>query len=244
MKKLIVLLCLLGISLTGFSQSSTVTYTYYKVKVGHGVEFYTAVENHVNKYRKLGSPYEVSVLHITGGKHHGEYQFNSRYGLSWTEVAAAPSTTLEMKNDWARNVAPHIEAVTGGGISSYAPKVSNTTLKSSDTNPNRIIKTFVYTLKFAPPKEFWDVIAKFTKNWDKRGHSVVVLNSTTGPTTISFHRRLKTGLKELEGPNAIKDVWEELNGKDSFDKDMGIMRDYISEMDSFIATRQGDLSSK
>ena len=64
MKKLLLLVCLIGISLSGFSQSITGSYNYYKPKMGHSVAFQAAVEKYVAKYRKIGSKYEVRVFFI------------------------------------------------------------------------------------------------------------------------------------------------------------------------------------
>ena len=244
MKKLLLLVCLIGISLSGFSQSITGSYNYYKPKMGHSVAFQAAVEKYVAKYRKIGSKYEVSVFFIQGGKHHGEYIFQTTSGLSWTERDSAPNSTLEMRNDFAINVAPHTEAVIGGGINTYNANYSNAPYKSNDPNPNRVSRTMSMTLKFSPPKEFWDVIKKHAKYWDKKGHAIAVYYSQTGSSTLYFTRRLPNGFKDLEGPNTNRDIWEELYGKDSYDKDMAIMRNYIVETDVYFQTRQPTLSSK
>lgn len=244
MKKLIVLLCLLGISLTGFSQATTIQSSLYKIKVGHNLAFRAALEDHVNKFRKSGSPYELDVFYITGGTHRGEYRFNTRVGFSWEQRDASPSLTPEMQNDFAKNVAPHIEGITGGETYIYSKKNSNTPFKSTDTNPSRTSRTMMWYLKFSPPTEFWDVVGKYAKYWDKRGHLNIVLFSATGPSTLSFVRRLPNGLKELDGANVNREVWEELYGKDSFDKDMATMRPYIGGTEQFFATRVPSLSSK
>ena len=142
------------------------------------------------------------------------------------------------------NSAPHIEAVIGGGIYTYSADYSNTPYKSNDPNPNRVSRRRSMTLKFSPPKEFWDVIKKHAKYWDKKGHAIAVYYSQTGSSTLYFTRRLPNGFKDLEGPNTNRDIWEELYGKDSYDKDMAIMRNYIVETDVYFQTRQPTLSSK
>jgi hypothetical protein len=244
MKKLLLLLCLIGISLSGFSQSITGFYTFFKPKLGHNTPFRAALEKHVTKYRKIGSNYEVGVYYIEGGKHQGEYMYNTRAGLSWTEKDSAPAITLEMWNDFALNVSQHLEAVTGAGINTYAANMSNAPAKSNDNNPKRMGRVILHTLKFSPPQEFWDVIKKHAKYWDKKGYAIAVYYSATGSPTLIFNRRLPNGFKDLEGPNTNREIWEELYGKDSYDKDMAIMRNYIVETDMFFAYRQPRLSSK
>lgn len=82
MKKLLLFLCLTGISLSGFSQAITFQSNTYKIKLGHSAAFRTAFENNVNKYQKLGSPYEMTTFMIGGSKHNVQYRASSRVGFS------------------------------------------------------------------------------------------------------------------------------------------------------------------
>lgn len=243
MKKLLFLLCLTGISLSGFSQAITFQSNTYKIKLGHGAAFRTAFENHVNKYQKLGSPYEMTTFMIGGSKHNVQYRVSSRVGLSWAQREASPQNTAEQNNNWRENVQPHMEEQTGA-IQTYMTRYSNTPLISDDPNPNRVSRTMSMTLKFAPPQEFWDVVAKYKKYWDTRGHSYIVSSTSTGAYTLNFTRRLRNGVKELDDTVFIRGPWEELYGKGSYDQDMAIMRNYIVETDTYFQTRQPTLSSK
>jgi hypothetical protein len=212
--------------------------------MGHGAAFRAAVESHVDKYQKLGSPYEVTVYQIGGGKYNGQFRFVGRVGFSWAQREAAPQNTAEQNNNWRENVLPHIEEQTGFGIQLYRTMYSNTPLKSDDTNPNRVSRTMSMALKFAPPQEFWDVVAKYKNFWNKNGSSYIVTSAATGPNTLNFIRRLRNGVKELDAGGVMIGPWDELYGKGSYDKDMAIMRNYIVETDVYFQTRQPTLSSK
>lgn len=242
MKKLLLVLCLAGINLCGFSQAVTYHYNTYKIKMGHVPNFRSAFENHVNKFHKLGSSNEVTT-YVHSNSHQSEFHLSMRVGYSWAQRQSGPQNSAEQNNNWEINILPHIEEQTSV-ILVYHTNYSNSPLISDDPNPNRLILTMSMTLKFAPPQEFWDVVAKHKKYWGKKGQSFIVLQSVTGTSTLKFTRSLRNGAKELDDTIPNREPWDELYGKGSYDQDMAIMRNYIIETDSYFLVRHPTLSSK
>ena len=74
MKKLLLVLCLAGINLSGFSQAVTYHYNTCKIKMGHVPNFRSAFENHVNKFHKLGLSNEVTT-YVHSNSHQSEFHF-------------------------------------------------------------------------------------------------------------------------------------------------------------------------
>jgi hypothetical protein len=99
------------------------------------------------------------------------------------------------------------------------------------------------TLKYAPAQEFWDVVKKLPKVWDKAGIKVASY-TTSGLNRLIFSRRFPNGWKELDEPAKLKTAYDEVYGKGAYEKDMAIMRTYVVENETTYMTLQPDLSSK
>jgi hypothetical protein len=241
MKKLLIIttFCLGSIGL--WAQANTSNFQYYKVKIGHRGAFNEALKNHVAKFRKAGSPYAWAVFNLVGGSHHNEVMALSNIGKSWAdrdELSALPSNQ-EALDDFYLKVSPHIEAVTGGEIISFQPEYSN----SNPSERSAKIRSNILTLRYAPSQEFWDVIKRLPKAWDKAGIKVATY-TTSGLNRLIFSRRFPNGWKELDEPAKLKTAYDEVYGKGAYEKDMAIMRNFVVENETTYMTFQPDLSSK
>ncbi|MEY4954085.1 MAG: hypothetical protein RI981_170 [Bacteroidota bacterium] len=241
MKKLLILSMLCLCTLQVLAQANTSNFQYYKVKIGHRGAFNEALKNHVAKFRKAGSPYAWAVFNLVGGSHHNEVMALSNIGKSWAqrdEISALPSNQ-DAADDFYLKVSPHIEAVTGGEIISFQADYSN----SNPSERSAKIRSNILTLRYAPSQEFWDIIKRLPKAWDKAGIKVATY-TTSGLNRLIFSRRFPNGWKELDEPAKLKTAYDEVYGKGAYEKDMAVMRNFVVENETTYMTFQPDLSSK
>lgn len=241
MKKLLLLSALVLLTTGIFGQAKTSNFLYYKIKSGQRTAFNEALKTHVAKYRKADSPYAWAVFNLVGGSHHNEVMALYNVGTSWAqrdEISNMPTNT-EAANDFYLKVSPFIEAVTGGEIITYQAEYSN----SSPSERSAKIRSNILTLKYAPAQEFWEVIKRLPKAWDKAGYKIATYQ-TSGINRLIFSRRFPNGWKELDEPSKLKNAYEEIYGKGSYERDIAIMRTYVVENENVYMTLQPDLSSK
>ncbi len=241
MKKLILTTAICLFTTLVFAQANTSNFHYYKIKMGHRNAFNQALKAHVTKFRKADSPYAWAVFNLVGGSHHSEVMALYNIGKSWAQrdEMSAMANNQEASNDFYLNVAPHIESVTGGEIISYRAEYSN----SSPNERSEKIRSNIITLKYAPAQEFWDVIKRLPKAWDKAGIKIASY-LTSGKNSLIFSRRFPNGWKELDEPSTLKAAYDEIYGKGSYEHDISIMRNYIVENETVYMTYQAELSSK
>ncbi len=241
MKKLLILsiACLWAGTVLG--QANTANFQYYKIKPGHRGAFNEAMKAHTDKFRKAGSPYAWAFFNLSGGSHHNEVMALYNVGTSWAQRDEMGSllNNTEAANDFYLKVSPHIEGITGGDIITYQAEYSN----SSPSERSAKIRSNLLTLKYAPAQEFWDVIKRLPKAWDKAGIKIATYQ-TSGAARLIFSRRFPNGWKELDEPSKLKASYEEIYGKGSYERDIAIMRNYIVENETVYMTFQPDLSSK
>lgn len=222
-------------------QAKTSQFVYYKVKIGQRLPFNEALKTHVAKYRKAGSPYAWAVFNLVGGSHHNEVMALYNIGKSWAqrdEIAEMP-LNLEAQADFNLKVSPFIESVTGGDLLIYQPDYSNSALEERSSK----MRTNMLTLKYAPSQEFWDVIKRLPKAWDKSGIKIATYQTSGAPRLI-FVRRMPNGWKDLDAPSTLKSNYDELYGKGSYERDIAIMRNFVAESEVVFMTAQPELSSK
>ena len=162
-------------------------------------------------------------------------------GLSWEQRDALSATTAnsEAASDFYLKVSPFLEGVTGGEIITYRAEYSNSPMKEVTDK----VRSNFLTIRYAPAQEFWDVIKRLPKAWDKAGIKIATYQ-TSGAARLIFSRRFPNGWKEMDEPSKLKASYEEIYGKGSYDRDIAIMRNYIVENESVYMTLQPDLSSK
>ena len=241
MKKLFILSIFCLLTTMVFGQANTANFQYYKVKPGHRGAFNEALKNHTTKFRKAGTATEWAIFNLVGGSHHGEVMSLYNIGTSWAkrdELGATPTNT-EAADDFYLKVSPHIESITGGEIISYQADYSN----SNPSERSAKIRSSILTLKYAPATEFWDVIKRLPKVWDKAGMKIATY-TTSGQNRLVFSRRFPNGWKELDELSTLKTAYDEVYGKGAYEKDMAIMRTYVVENETSYMTLQPDLSSK
>ncbi|MHA8076687.1 hypothetical protein [Aquirufa sp. TARAVU-A1A] len=241
MKKLLILSMLCLGTLQVLAQANTANFQYYKVKIGHRGAFNEALKNHVDKYRKAGSPYAWAVFNLVGGSHHNEVMALFNIGKSWAQrdEMSALASNQDAADDFYLKVSPHIEAVTGGEIISFQAEYSN----SNPSERSAKIRSNILTLRYAPSQEFWDVIKRLPKAWDKAGIKVATY-TTSGLNRLIFSRRFPNGWKELDEPAKLKTAYDEVYGKGAYEKDMAIMRNFVVENETTYMTFQPEISSK
>ncbi|MEY2761267.1 MAG: hypothetical protein RLZZ96_1167 [Bacteroidota bacterium] len=241
MKKILLLLTLSLFVSNIYGQAKTANIQFYKVKTGHRSAFNEALKNHTAKFRKAGDPSAWTISNVTGGSHHNEVMATYNFGLSWAERDAlnGPTASSEAASDFYLKVSPHLEGITAGDIISYRAEYSNSAMKESTDK----FRFNVLTIKYAPSQEFWDVIKRLPKVWDKLGFKIATY-TTSGANRLIFSRRLPSGWKELDEASKLKEIFDEVYGKGTYEKDMAIMRAFVVENDIMYMTVQNDLSSK
>ncbi len=241
MKKILLIpvLCLFAWQL--MAQANTTNFQYYKIKPGHRGAFNEAMKAHTDKFRKAGSPNAWALFNLAGGSHHNEVMALYNIGTSWAQRDEMSSVlnNSEAANDFYLKVSPHLEGITGGEIITYQAEYSN----SSPSERSAKIRSNLLTLKYAPAQEFWDVIKRLPKAWDKAGMKIATYQ-TSGQNRLIFSRRFPNGWKELDEPSKLKASYEEIYGKGSYERDIAIMRNYIVENETVYMTFQAELSSK
>ena len=241
MKKLILISSFCLLTAAVFAQASTANFQYYKVKTGQRAAFNEALKNHVAKFRKAGTPLAWIVFNLTGGSHHNEVLAIYNRGLSWEQRDALSATTAnsEAASDFYLKVSPFLEGVTGGEIITYRAEYSNSPMKEVTDK----VRSNFLTIRYAPAQEFWDVIKRLPKVWDKAGMKIATY-TTSGQNRLVFSRRFPNGWKELDEMSTLKTAYDEVYGKGAYEKDMAIMRTYVVENETTYMTLQPDLSSK
>lgn len=239
MKNLLKIIALTLFSITAMAQASTFNFQYYKVKPGHRKAFNEAIKAHTAKFRKAGTPQAWALYNVIGGSHHNEVMALYNLGVTWAQRDELTGGTEEAMQDFYLNVSPHTDGVTAGDIITYRPEYSN----SSVSERSAKIRTNMITLRYPVATEFWDVVKKLTKAWDKLGFKIASY-TTSGKPRIIFTRRYPNGWKEMDKEGQIKDAYDEIYGKGAHEKDMAIMRNHIIENELMYMTMQPDLSSK
>jgi hypothetical protein len=222
------------------AQETTLNANYYKVKMGHRNQLYKAMAEHNAKYRQAGSSYAVVAYNLVGGEHHNEVLLLNNIGKSFKDRDQMPPIPVGAQDDLYNTVHPHIEAITGGDLMVYKKEYSN----SAFNDRSEKSMTTVYYLKFNVGSDFWDIVKKLPKVWDKAGMKVAGYVPTTGSTRLILTRRMPNGWSELDENKSLAKAYDEVYGIGSYEKDIQIFRAGVERKDATLMTMSKDMSSK
>ncbi len=209
-------------------------------KVDKVLDFEKALAAHVQKYH-VGD-WKWRVFEIQSGPDAGGYHI-SEGPNSWDQIDTRGNLGTEHNNDWNRNVAIYL---TDRGSNSYSVFQDSLSSVALNDYADKIAIQHIF------PKIGWankvrEMIAKMTPVWKAGGESIAVyVSSSSGPLQYSIVTRYKNGLKEREMGyrKPFKGRYEAVNGEDSYDGYLDILRNYISDSWSELLFLRADLSSK
>lgn len=243
MKKQLFLFLALLVAVAGFSQKVTVTATYYKVKIGARNALKQGMAAHLAKYRPAGSEYAIRVLNVTGGEHNGELLVLANSGVSFKQRDDLKPQPDEMYDDWAKNVSPHLEAMTGGDILIYRKDYSSK-LGTLTSTAEKSVSTCYSLIPSKMGKEFWDIVKKLPKVFDRMGANTAAYIAYTGSDRLCYTNRYINGWAELDNDSILKKSYDEEYGAGSYDKDVATFFSSVEKKSTVMLRLNKDLSSK
>ena len=225
------------------AQKVTVNANYYKMKLGVRTQLYKAMAEHNAKYRPAGSPYAVKIYNLTGGPHHGELLILSNSGISFKERDGLKPQPDDLYNDWAKNVSPFLESMTGGDIMVYRKEYSSTA-GAYAAAADKAMSTCYALNSSKLNSEFWDIVKKLPKVFDRVGRNTVAYVPVTGVERLCFTWRFPNGWAELDNDTSLQKAYDEVYGAGTYEKDIKIFRSYIESRTSTLMTLNKEISSK
>jgi len=235
-----ILLCLL-IPIIGISQTKNiVNVNRVFPKVDKVLEFEKALANHSQKYHT--GDWRWRVFEISSGPDAGGYHITEG-PTSWDAIDSRGNLGNEHNNDWNKNVAIYL---TDRGSSMYSAYIDSLSTVAIGDYSDKIQITHYFT-KVGWAGKVYDAIKSFKNVWTAGGETVAVYSSSgSGPTQFAVVFRYKQGLKEraMGFRKPIKERYEAINGPDSYDQWMDVLRTYVSDVWSELLFYRTDLSSK
>jgi len=238
MKK--VLLLLMFIPVLAFTQPKEVISAFRVFPVpGKALEFKKALIAHVAKFHTTERKWRI--FEVMTGPDAGAFHFVEGPG-SWEAWEKSPQITDLHTSDWDKTVEVFISKTTSSGYSTYQAGMS--TAKQTDYADN-IILTHMY-IKPGKIDKAWDIIEKMKKGWELSNQSMAVYSASfSGEPQIITSRRLKGGLKELDGKSSdFVDNFRKANGPDSWASFSNNYEDTFERRWSEMLMLRTDLSSK
>jgi len=223
-----------------FAQETTLNAAFYKVKLTERPALYKAMAEHNAKFRPAGSPLAIAVYNITGGLHNGEILILSNIGLSFKDRDKASTSPAGMSDDLYANVLPHFEAITDGDVMVYEKNYSSSDFSE---RTDKILNT-IFTIKEGAGREFWDIVKKFPKAWEKSGLKIAAYVPITGSSRLVLSQRLPEGWSELDEKNTFSSDYEAIYGKGSLERDAKLFFSYILSKETMMMSLNRDISSK
>lgn len=243
MKKILFVTSVLLFFSAATAQKVTVSATYYKMKLGVRTQLYKAMSEHNAKFRPAGSQFAIKVFNLTGGPHHGELLVLANSGISFKERDGLKPQPDDMYNDWSKNVSPLLESMTGGDVLVYRKEYSSSAGAYAAT-ADKVLSSCYALNSSKLGSEFWDIVKKLPKVFDKLGRNTVAYVAMTGTERLCFSWRLPNGWAELDNDTSLKAAYDEIYGAGMYAKDVAIFRSYIESSTVTMMTLNKEISSK
>jgi len=138
------------------------------------------------------------------------------------------------------NVLPHFEAITDGDVMVYEKNYSSSDFSE---RTDKILNT-IFTIKEGAGREFWDIVKKFPKAWEKSGLKIAAYVPITGSSRLVLSQRLPEGWSELDEKNTFSSDYEAIYGKGSLERDAKLFFSYILSKETMMMSLNRDISSK
>jgi hypothetical protein len=209
-------------------------------KVDKVLEFEKAIAAHAQKYHS--GDWRWRVFDIQTGPDAGGYHITEG-PTSWEAIDGRGNLGTEHNNDWNKTVAIHL---TDRGSSSYGVfQDSLSTVAIGDYSDKIQIMRLV--VKPGYFNKVWGAVQSFKKVWEASGESVAVYTASgSGPQQFNVVTRYKQGLKERAAGfrKPIKERYEAVNGEDSWDEYLDVIRKCVEGQSWEMLALRADLSSK
>lgn len=222
------------------AQETTLNCAFLKVKLTERQSLYKGMAEHNATYRQASGPFAIAVYNITGGVHNGDILVLSNIGKSFTDRDQAPKPTDEQTQDLYHKVYTHVESVSDADVMVYRKEYSSSPFSE---RTEKILNT-VYYLKYSAGSEFWGLFKKLKQVWEKANMKVAVYRPITGSNRVVISNRLPKGWSELDAENKFSDVYVQLFGKETLEKDFKLFASFVEKQETMMMTLNKELSSK
>jgi len=239
MKKLLAILLLIPV--LGIGQEKNVVNSFrITPRPDKITEFEKALTSHAQKYHT--GDWKWRVFEIQSGPGSGAYQVTEGPN-SWDQLDARGDISAEHTLDWNKSV---VSLTTGMASSSYAIYREDLSTVALTDFTDKIAITHVFP-KLGYGDRVESLIKKIKKAWENGNQTVAVYEaSSSGPAQFTFVFRYKQGLKERNKDfrKPFKERYNAVNGEDSFNSYLEVVRECIDNSWSEILFLRADLGSK
>ncbi len=237
MKKPYQILFFLFFTYNAFAQVQTLNLNFYQIKAQKTEQFYHSLRKFITKYPS--NP--LLVYSVEGGKHHHQIAILDNIGLTWKQRDSIENTRLYslIARDFKKNVLPYLTEEQGGEILLYQKNFSSSVFNDWQSK----IRINILSIKFSPSEKFLDIFSKNKNAFEKSSISMSIFsNAGLGSSKFFMFRKFPNGWEELDNPNPLKNIFEHLYGKGSYEESSSILREFITENDIIFFTLIPELS--
>lgn len=240
MKKHLLFLTLLLMSVNLFAQKMTFQVSFDQIKPGHWLAYSSAIEQYRAKYVPASADGGTVVFNVVGGKQGGKIVSMNAKPRSFADRDVTTPWAEGRVESWMLNVAPHIES-RQTEILVYEPDYSNSKYEEGKDVEKFLMTEWTIINRSKAGDEFRKRMVKVR---EKLGIKMAVFSTATGEPKVYYSRRLPNGWKDLDETINFEPTYDELYGKGAWAKDMVIMSTYWKVTDRFMMTKNKNLSSK